>query len=92
MIAVAALIIAAAILAVAVAQHVTGDAVLRSRTKRRALVTTHDGAWFVGVLVAHDRRCFVLANAQSEGEDGTPAPVDGEVLILAEDVAHIQFP
>jgi hypothetical protein len=88
----AVLVLAAVMVAVAVAYELTGDRQLRSRTKRRALVTTHDGAWFSGVLLAHDRRSVVLVNATTETEDGAHAEVDGEVLILTEDIAHIQFP
>lgn len=87
----AALIVALATIAIAAAYEVVGNRVLRSRTKRRALITTHDGRWFSGVLLDHDRRCLVLRDAQTEAEGGA-AVVDGEVLILMADVAHIQFP
>ena len=88
-----AIVLLAAVLAVAAAYHFTSaDQALRSRTKRRVLVTTHGGGWFAGVLLEHDRRSFVLTNVTTEGPDGQQMPVDGEVLILAEDVAHIQFP
>ena len=87
----AALVLALTAIAIAAAYEVLGNRALRSRTKRRALVTTHDGRWFSGVLTSHDRRCLVLREAQTEAEGG-PAVVDGEVLILMADVAHIQFP
>ena len=87
----AAAILALTALAIAAAFEITGDRVLRSRTKRRVLVTTKSGVWFSGILNSHDRRSLVLCNVQTEAESGT-APVDGEVLILTEDVAHIQFP
>ena len=85
-------LLAAVLLGVALAHFLTTDRVLRSRTKRRVLVTTHDGAWFSGVLLDHDRRSVVVVNASTEAADGTAAQVDGEVLILTEDIAHIQFP
>jgi small nuclear ribonucleoprotein (snRNP)-like protein len=80
------------IAAVAAAHHLSGDRLLRSRTKRRVLVTTHDGAWFSGVLLDCDRRSVVIVNATTEAERGEAVQVDGEVLILTEDIAHIQFP
>lgn len=79
------------ILSVSVAFELTGDRVLRSRSKRRVVVTTTSGSWFSGVLFSHDRRCIVLRDAHTEVESGTAA-IDGEVLILMSDVAHIQFP
>ena len=91
MTAAAIVVLAAVILLVAVAHELTGDRALRSRTKRRVLVTTHDGTWFAGVLAEHDRRSVVVRDATTEAEGGH-AVVDGEVLILTEDIAHIQFP
>ena len=85
-------LLAAVLLGVALAHFLTMDRVLRSRTKRRVLVTTRDGAWFAGVLAEHDRRSVVVVNATTEAENGDTAKVDGEVLILTEDIAHIQFP
>lgn len=87
----AAVILTLTAAALFVTIEVAGNRVLRSRTKRRVLVTTTSGAWFAGVLSAHDRRSIVLRDAQTESDDG-PAAVDGEVLILMVDVAHIQFP
>lgn len=87
----AAAILALTALVVAAAYELHGNRVLRSRTKRRVLVATNSGVWFSGVLFAHDRRSIVLRDAQTEA-DGGAAVVDGEVLILTDDVAHIQFP
>lgn len=86
-----ALVVACAVV-VTLAMHLSGDLMLRSRTKRRCLVTTDGGTWFAGVLLSHDRRSLVLVSATTEAEDGSTASVDGEVLILLDDVAHIQFP
>lgn len=88
-----AIIVLAATLAIVAALHWTsGDRVLRDRAKRRAMVSLDTGAWFAGVLVSYDRRSLLLASVTTEGADGSPADVDGEVLVLLEDVAHIQFP
>lgn len=92
MTAVALLVLAVVVALAAVTYEVTGDRMLRSRTKRRVLVTNHDGTWFSGVLYGHDRRSLVLREVHTEAEGGAAVPVDGEVLILADDVAHIQFP
>ena len=92
MTAMALLLLALIAATVAGVHYATGNHVLRSRVKRRALVTTTSGAWFAGVLLDHDRSSFLLVQATTEGPDGSVAPVDGEVLILASDVAHIQFP
>lgn len=91
MTAIALLVLAVSLIAIAAAYEILGNRALRSRTKRRALVTTKSGAWFTGVLVEQDRRSLVLQEATTEAEDGA-AVVDGEVLILTCDVAHIQFP
>lgn len=89
----AAVVLLALVLLLIAGVHVAvGDRALRSRTKRRVMVTTRDGAWFAGVLYEHDRRSVVLRSTTTETADGATATVDGEVLILTEDVAHIQFP
>ena len=87
----AAAILATSALLIVACLELVGNRALRSRTKRRVLVTTTSGAWFTGILFTHDRRSVVLRGAQTEAEGG-PADVDGEVLILMQDVAHIQFP
>lgn len=92
MTALAVLLLALVVLAVAGLYFASGERVLRSRTKRRVMVTTRDGTWFAGVLYEHDRRSIVLRSTTTETADGATAQVDGEVLILTEDVAHIQFP
>lgn len=86
------IVVSAVALLAALMFHVAGDIALRSRTKRRCLVTTDAGTWFSGVLMSRDRRCVVLASVSTEAEDGSTATVDGEVLVLMDDIAHIQFP
>lgn len=68
--------------------------VLRSRLRRRVLVTLHSGEAFDGVLFDADRQALVLRNASQVGvaNRGTPVPVDGEVVVLLEDVAYLQLP
>jgi hypothetical protein len=65
---------------------------VRQRMRRRVIVTRHDGTGFVGLLAAWDRRCVVLVDAQTEDDRGRMVLVDGEVLLLADQVAHMQFP
>ena len=67
---------------------------LRSRVRRRVLVTLHTGEAFDGVLFGSDRQALVLRNASQVGvvNRGTPVPVDGEVVVLLEDVAYLQLP
>ena len=91
MIVLAAALVGLIIAAVAVALELHGNRAIRSRTKRRVLVTTKSGLWFSGVLFAHDRRSLVIREAQTDAEGGSTV-VDGEVLILSDDVAYIQFP
>jgi hypothetical protein len=85
----AALLISLA--AVSVAAILTSESGLRSRVKRRALVSCKDGQTFSGVLWSTDRGCLVLKQTSLIGNDAAAA-VDGEVLILRADVAFIQFP
>ena len=68
--------------------------VLRTRLRRRALVTLKPGDAFDGVLFDDDCQSVVLRNASQVGvaNRGTPVPVDGEVLLLLEDVAYVQMP
>ena len=72
----------------------TNRRVLRSRLRRRVLVTLKAGDAFDGVLVDADAQSLVLRNASQVGvvNRGTPVPVDGEVLVLLEDVAYLQLP
>lgn len=72
----------------------TNRRVLRSRLRRRVLVTLKTGDAFDGVLFDADGQALVLRNASQVGvvNRGTPVPVDGEVLVLLEDVAYLQLP
>ena len=68
--------------------------VLRSRLRRRVLVTLKTGDAFDGVLFDADAQSLVLRNASQVGvvNRGAPVPVDGEVLVLLEDVAYLHLP
>lgn len=92
MIIASALVLAFALVLFVVAYDASGRRVLRSRTRRNVLVTTKSGGWFTGLLHEHDRQSIVLRQARAESDAGESAVVDGEVVILMVDVAHIQFP
>lgn len=64
---------------------------LTSRIRRRCFVTCKNGASFAGVLWETHRQAIVLRDAQHI-VDGVVDPVDGEVVILVEDVAFVQVP
>lgn len=66
--------------------------VLKSRMRSNAVVTLKDGQSFGGVLWEHDSSALVLRNcaALGAGEKRTNMPIDGELVILWPDVAHIQ--
>lgn len=89
------LIVAVLVLAVAVVGSAVflraPERLVRGVTRRRCLVSCKDARQFSGVLWAADRGCLVLKQAVMVGDDGT-APMDGEVLILRDDIAFIQFP
>jgi small nuclear ribonucleoprotein (snRNP)-like protein len=67
---------------------------MRQRLRRRVLVELKSGGSFAGVLFDADRESLVLRNAEALGIDGRGerTPVDGEVLILREEVAFLQIP
>lgn len=67
---------------------------LRSRRRRRVLVTLKSGESFAGVLAEADAAAVVLreAVAVAAGPRGDDAVVDGELLVLTPDVAYVQFP
>jgi len=52
------------------------------------------GDTFAGVVFDADRQSVVLREAQAvgAGQQGKNVPVDGEVLLFAEDIAYTQFP
>jgi hypothetical protein len=69
------------------------DGVLRSRTRERVLVTLSTDDAFSGVLYDFDGRALVLRDAIGHGMNGDKREdvgVDGEVVMLWDDVAYLQ--
>lgn len=67
---------------------------LKERLHYRLVVTLKNGQSFEGVLWAVDAYAWILrdASALGVGEKGTNLPVDGEVLVLAAEIAYAQKP
>lgn len=70
-----------------------GSRLLQARLRRRVIVTLHSGDAFGGVLFELDRHAWVLreATAIGAGENRDNLIVDGELLVLACDIAYAQF-
>lgn len=71
-----------------------GSRVLRDRLRKRVIVTLKSGDAFGGVLVEADERAWVLRDAAAigAGEHRSNLLVDGEVVILAAEIAYVQVP
>ncbi len=69
-------------------------ALVRSRVRSRFVVTLKTGEAFDGVLYAADSQAWVLRGVQAlgAGEAGSTVPVDGELVILVDDIAFAQRP
>lgn len=67
------------------------DRVLRSRVRRRVVVSLKSGVDFVGVLTDSDRQSLVLQQAVQHTPDAE-VPADGEIVVLLADVAYLQYP
>ncbi len=67
---------------------------LRARVRQRVLVTLKSGEVFTGVLFEADPHAWCLrgAAAVGAGENRTNLPVDGELIVLAADIAYCQLP
>lgn len=67
---------------------------LEERLRRRVIVTLKSGAAFGGVLFELDERAWVLreATAIGVGENRSNLIVDGEVVLLAAEIAYVQMP
>lgn len=68
---------------------------LDQRARKRVIVTLHDGSSFDGVLWESDMFVWVLRNASlldTTGDRVGAAPIDGEVVILTENIAFAQCP
>lgn len=67
--------------------------VLKSRLRRRVLVSTKTGDAFRGIWFDGDREAIVLRDAEhiQPNTDKQFVPADGEIVILMADVAYMQF-
>lgn len=67
---------------------------LRARLRHRVILTLNTGETWDGVLFDFDARAWVLreVTALGVGSNRTNVPVDGELLVLVEDIAYVQLP
>lgn len=67
---------------------------LRQRLLSRVVVTMKNGQSFEGLLYQLDSGVWFLrdASAVGAGEKGTNLPLDGEVVLLAAEIAFAQRP
>jgi small nuclear ribonucleoprotein (snRNP)-like protein len=63
--------------------------ILHTRLRSTVIVTTSTGASYRGALYDVDEQAVVLRNVEHY-TDGSPIPVDGEVILLLIDIAVIQ--
>lgn len=68
--------------------------ILRDRLRSRVIVTLKAGDSFKGILFDHDGRVLVLREtiAVGVGQRQSDIPVDGELVILWDEVAYVQRP
>lgn len=68
--------------------------VLEARLRRRVIVTLKSGPAFGGVLFDADERAWVLrdASAIGAGEHRSNLIVDGELVVLVDEIAYVQLP
>ena len=74
---------------VAVSAHAgskAADRVVADSVKRRVVVASKAGESYVGVLFDADDRSFVLVDAATPDGD----PIDGQLVVLRDDVAYVQ--
>lgn len=65
----------------------------RQRLRKQVIVTLKDGQSFAGILFDVDKELLVLRRAEMLGPGaGERTQVDGEVLILREELAFLQVP
>jgi hypothetical protein len=62
--------------------------ILTERQRAKVVLTLKSGDGFLGILWSQDARALVLRNASAigVGERGTDQTVDGELVVLREDV------
>lgn len=65
----------------------------RQRLRKQVIATLKDGQSFAGILFDVDKELLVLRRAEMLGPGaGERTQVDGEVLILREELAFLQVP
>lgn len=66
----------------------------RQRLRRQVIVTLKTGESFAGILFDVDKELLVLRKAHmlDVPAAGDRAPVDGEVLVLRDEVSFLQVP
>lgn len=69
-----------------------GGSVMRSLERRQIVVTLKSEQAYRGVLMPSDRYALVLRNTELLHGDGSRVVVDGELIILREDIRYIQRP
>lgn len=76
------------------ARLLTTRSVLAGAVRERVLVTLKSGEGFDGVLLRADRRSWELVQAKAlgAGERGVDVPVNGSLILPAENVAFAQRP
>lgn len=69
------------------------DRILRTRTRRRVIVTLKTHEAFQGTVTEADTQSLVLQGCtyHEPGPDGGGTPVDGEVVVLLADVAYLNY-
>lgn len=67
---------------------------LKSRLRSRVIVTLASGESFDGILWEADRDVWVLRDARAlgGGRDGATVGLDGEVVLLADQILYAQRP
>lgn len=67
---------------------------LRARLRHRVILTLRTGETWDGLLFDLDRQAWVLRDvtAVGVGANRTNVAVDGELLVLVEDIAYVQLP
>ncbi len=66
--------------------------VLTGQLRRKIVVTLKSGSTFQGVLSEADRYALVLQGTETLNPDGSRIRVDGELVLLRDDVGYIQRP
>lgn len=77
---------------VAVVDDEPAASLLESRLRERVVVTLQSGEAFAGVLFEVDERVWVLRSAEALAANQRPVPVDGEVVVLTENIAYANKP